>query len=65
MLIENPQPTAARAGAPYCAVRRRNADGSANIGGEWLEPMGPIGEFVEDQVKWEVVFYKEFSEIPK
>lgn len=57
MILENPTLEQSEKYG-YCAIRRRNADGSRNIGGAWLEPMGSTDSFVEDQEHWEVVFYQ-------
>lgn len=49
---------------PFCAIRRRKSDGSQNVGGAWLEPMGPVTPYIADQRTWEVVFYKSGAALP-
>ncbi len=65
MLIENPQPNAARyTDAPYCAIRERRADGTPDKGAMWLEPLGSCYQFLEDQKTYEVVFYAKGDVLP-
>jgi hypothetical protein len=61
MLLENPtRESAERFG--YCAIRKRKADGSPNVGKSWLEPFGSTWEFIDDQKTWEVVFYQSHTD---
>ena len=56
-ILENPTRESAK-GFGFCAVRKRKADGTSNVGGTWLEPLGSSWTFIDDQKTWEVVFYK-------
>lgn len=66
MIVENPTPESAK-GCGYCAVRRRKPDGSPNVGGAWLEPLGSTSSFMEDQKIWEVIYYTidDIKNLPK
>ena len=48
MLVENPEVDKDYKGASYCAIRKRKPDGSPNVGGTWLEPLGSCTKFLED-----------------
>ena len=61
MIYENP--TRETKGG-FCAVRRRNADGTPQVGAKWSEPFGPRDEFIDNQEKWEVVYYTSIDDIP-
>lgn len=66
MLIENPTSfTDNRKEAPYCAIRKRNPDGSPRVGYPWMEPMCSVTQFMENQKEWEVVFYARGDTLPK
>lgn len=65
MLVENPVPGQIRGREScFCAIRKRKADGSPNVGRDWLEPMGSVTQFVEDQKTYEVVFYGPGDQLP-
>lgn len=64
MLIENPSRESGSPYSGYCAIRERKPDGSPNVGGEWLEPMGSTYPFIDDQVTWEVVLYGPGDKLP-
>lgn len=64
MLIQNPTRDMLLRDAPFCAIRARRPDGTPNVGKEWMEPMGSTWPFIDDQVKWEVVFYNTGDKLP-
>lgn len=63
MALENPTGRGGQ-GSPYCAIRKRKADGSPNTGRPWIEPMCSVTQFVENQKEWEVIFYAEGDVLP-
>jgi hypothetical protein len=67
MIVENPTMDSLKNRPGYCAIRARKDDGTPNVGGRWVEPFGFFCPFVEDQKKWEVVFYTmdDISNLPK
>lgn len=64
MLIENPTRESGSRESCYCAIRKRKPDGSPNVGGQWLEPMGSTWPFIDDQKTWEVVKYGPGDKLP-
>ncbi len=57
MIIENPTRESGSPESCFCAIRKRNPDGTPAKGKGWLEPMGSIWPFIDDQKTWEVVMY--------
>lgn len=65
MLQQNPTSLHRDHVSPFCAIRRRKADGSQNVGKPWIEPMGSVAKFVENQKEWEVVYYATGDVLPE
>ena len=61
MIHQNPT---RETGGTFCAIRKRKPDGTPNVGGHWLEPMGSIWEFIDDQKTWEVIKYDSGDRLP-
>lgn len=64
MVIQNPTRESGNHKSCFCAIRRRKADGSPNVGRPWLEPLGSTWEFIDDQKTWEVVMYGSGDKLP-
>ena len=60
MLYKKPYPK-----ARLCAIRQRKTDGTPNKGGQWVETLGSVLEYVQNQKKWEVVFYDKGDQLPE
>ena len=56
MIVQNPTRDN-HEGCGYCAIRKRNPDGTPRKGANWLEPMGSTWPYIDDQKTWEVIFY--------
>ena len=50
--------------SPFFAFRKRNPDGTPRTGTGWMEVMGSMLPYLNDQKTWEVVFYQRGDRLP-